>query len=270
MSAPTETFPRNRAARVSPELPERRVYLPEGPAQNGKESAYCLIEEVESTRQVRFKGDPRIWEWAGVYEHLVKRLLRGNAPAALARLLRRALDRAAMPPDLVRSVLIGAGNAWAASELRDVGIGSVVCVDAWTAAAAAAERDYRDAYDAYLVLDMRRLSESQRDQLMEFDFNCLVSVDALGADEPAPNAFTEAFNLLAPGGWVALHLSEEAASGEVDSRFARIVLHMIAGGAFEVETRERYRHRLTTGGEPIYHHALVGRKIRDFDPGEPQ
>ena len=105
------------------------------------------------------------------------------------------------------------------------------------------------------------------------DLGCevtLVSVDPLGADEPAPNAFTEAFNLLAPGGWVALHLSEESAAGEVDSRFARVVLHMIAGGAFEVETRERYRHRLTTGGEPIYHHALIGRKIRDFDPGEPQ
>ena len=269
MSAPTETFPRVRT-RVSQDLPERRVYLPDGPAQNGKESAYCLVEELDSTRQVRFKGDPRIWEWAGVYEHLVKRLLRGNAPAALARLLRRALDRASMPPEHIRSVLLGAGNAWAASELRDVGIGSVVCVDAWTAAAAAAERDYRDAFASYLVLDMRRLSESQRDQLMEFDFNCLVSVDPLGADEPAPNAFTEAFNLLAPGGWVALHLSEESASGEVESRFARVVLHMIAGGAFEVETRERYRHRLTTGGEPTYHHALIGRKIRDFDPGEPQ
>jgi SAM-dependent methyltransferase len=270
MSAPTETFPRGRAAGVSPDVPERRVFLPEGPAQNGKESAYFLVEELENARQVRFRGDPRIWEWAGVYEHLVKRLLRGNAPAALARLLRRALDRTGMPADQLRCVLLGAGNAWAASELRDTGVGSVVCVDAWTAAAAAAERDYRDAYDAYLVLDMRRLSESQRDQLMEFDFNCLVSVDPLGADEPAPNAFTEAFNLLAPGGWIALHLSEEAASGEIDSRFARVVLHMIAGGAFEVETRERYRHRLSTGGDPIYHHALVGRKIRDFDPGEPQ
>jgi len=269
MSAPTETFPRVRT-RVSPDLPERRVLLPDGPAQNGKESAYCLVEELENTRQVRFKGDPRIWEWAGVYEHLVKRLLRGNAPAALARLLRRSLDRASMPPDQIRSVLLGAGNAWAASALRDEGVGSVVCVDAWMAAAAAAERDYRDAFDAYLVLDMRRLSEAQRDQLMEFDFNCLVSVDALGADEPAPNAFTEAFNLLAPGGWIALHLGEESVSGEIESRFARVVLHMIASGAFDVETRERYRHRLTTGGEPIYHHAFIGRKIRDFDPGEPQ
>ena len=44
------------------------------------------------------------------------------------------------------------------------------------------------------------LSEGQRDDLMNYDFNCLVCVDALAADEPAPNAFAEAFNLLAPDG----------------------------------------------------------------------
>jgi hypothetical protein len=227
-----------------------------------------MVEDTDALRQVRFKGDPRIWEWAGVYEHLVRRLLRGNAPAALSRLLQRALQRHGESTDGLRAVLLNAGNGWLADELRQIGVGEVVGVDASAAAAAAAERDHPDAHTEYLVLDMRRLSEAQRDHLMEFDFNCLLTVDPLGADEPAPNAFTEAFNLLAPDGWIALHLAEETVAPEADSRFARLVHHMIASGALKVETRERYRHRFTTHGTPLFHVALVGRKVRDFDPGE--
>jgi hypothetical protein len=244
------------------------VFLPDTGAQNGREVAYCMVEDTDSLRQVRFRGDPRIWEWAGLYEHLVRRLLRGNSPAALSHLLQRALQRHGESIESLRAVLLNAGNGWLAEELRQVGVGEIVGVDASAAAAAAAERDHPESHNEYLVIDMRRLSEAQRDYLMEFDFNCLVTVDPLGSDEPAPNAFTEAFNLLAPEGWVALHLAEDGAATDADSRFARLVQHMIASGALKLETRERYRHRFTTHGTPLFHVAVVGRKVRDFDPGE--
>jgi SAM-dependent methyltransferase len=170
----------------------------------------------------------------------------------------------------MRAINLVAGNGWLASELAQVGVGKIVCVDASAAAAAAAERDHTGCFQEYLVLDMRRLSEAQRDQLMEFDFNALACVDPLAVEEPAPNAFTEAFNLLAPDGWVALHLSEDAAEDGSESRYARLIHHMIRGGALKIVTQERYRHRFTTHGEPVYHVALIGQKIRDFDPGEPQ
>lgn len=270
MSAPSQSVPRSRPAPLAPDLPERPVRLPDAPAQNGREAAFCMVGSQDSARQVRFKGDPRLWEWAGVYEHLVRRLLRGNAPAALAHLLTRSVRIRGGQLEHLRAANLVAGNGWLASELSQVGVGHVVCVDASAAAAAAAERDHGDAFAEYLVLDMRRLSEAQRDQLMSFDFNCLVCCDPLSVEDPAPNAFTEAFNLIAPDGWVALHLSEEAAVGETDSRYARIVRHMIEAGALEIVTRERYRHRFGTHGEPVYHVGLVGQKVRDFDPGEPQ
>jgi hypothetical protein len=121
---------------------------------------------------------------------------------------------------------------------------------------------YRD----YLVLDMRRLSEAQRDDLMAYDFNCLTSVDPLAADEPAPNAFTEAFNLLAPDGWAAFHLNAETAEGGRDSRFARLVHRMIQSGAMNVVHQQRYRHRFSTYGTPLFHVAVIARKVRDFEP----
>ncbi len=114
-------------------------------------------------------------------------------------------------------------------------------------------------------MDMRRLSEVQRDHLMHFDFNGLASVEPLSADEPTPSAFTEAFNILAPGGWLAFHLHEEALLGQRESRFAALVRQMVATGAISLHARERYRHRLTTQGEPLVHVAFVGRKQRDFE-----
>ena len=118
-------------------------------------------------------------------------------------------------------------------------------------------------------MDMRRLSETQRDSLMGYDFNALITVEALSSEEPPPNAFTEAFNLLAPDGWVAFHLHVAAAEGARESRFARLVHRMVDGGALALHTQQRYRHRFTTAGEPLFHMGIVGRKLRDFDPGEP-
>ena len=269
MSTPAETSTHTPLERLEVDLPERSVSLPETPGQNGREAAFCLVEDLDSTRQVRFKGDARIWEWEGVYEYLVRHLLRGNAPGTMAHLLQRTLHKTGNNPEQLHCLALGAGNGWLAEELVRIGIGRVVGVDVSAAAAAAADRDHPDALNEYLVLDMRRLSELQRDQLMEFDFNCMVALDPIAVEEPAPNAFTEAFNLLAPDGWVGLHLAEEAATPESDSRFGRLIRHMVGSGALKLEIRERYCHRFTTHGEPLYHVALIGRKIRDFDPGEP-
>ena len=269
MSTTAETSPHAPLERLDIELPERPVSLPETPAQNGREAAFCLVEDVDSARQVRFKGDARIWEWSGVYEYLVRQLLQGNAPSTLSGLLQRTLHMTGNSPERLRCLLLGAGNGWVADEFVRVGVGQVVGVDVSSAAAAAADRDHPDAFSEYLVLDMRRLSEAQRDELMDFDFNCMVALDPIAAEEPAPNAFTEAFNLLAPDGWVVLHLAEETAVQNSESRFARLMHRMVSNGALKLETRERYRHRLTTHGEPLYHVALIGRKVRDFDPGEP-
>lgn len=263
MSAPAEPLLRAVSLRSAQ---GREVSLPEAPSTNAKEAGYCLVDDAGVQRQVRFRGDPRLWEWPGVYEHLVRNLLRGNAPGALCHLLDRQLRAANASPRDLRAIDLFAGNGWMGEELNALGVGEIVGVDATAAAAAAAERDHADVYRDYLVLDMRRLSEAQRDELMAYDFNCMTCVDALAADEPAPNAFTEAFNLLAPDGWAAFHLNAETAEGGRDSRFARVVHRMIQSGAMNVATQQRYRHRFTTAGSPVFHVGVVARKVRDFDP----
>jgi predicted TPR repeat methyltransferase len=245
----------------------RDVRLPEAAASSdGREAGYCLVEDGGVLRQVRFRGDARLWEWPGVFEHLVRNLLRGNAPGALCHLLDRQLSIAKVRPRDLRVIDLFAGNGWMGEELAALGATEIVGVDSTPMTAAAVERDHPDVYRDYLVLDMRRLSESHRDELMAYDFNCLTCVDALAAEEPAPNAFTEAFNLLAPDGWAAFHLNAETAEGGRDSRFARLVHRMIASGAMNIAHQQRYRHRFSTHGTPLFHVAVIARKVRDFEP----
>ena len=65
---------------------------------------------------------------------------------------------------------------------------------------------------------------------------------------------------------MAFHLNAETAEGGRDSRFARIVHRMIQSGAMNVATQQRYRHRFTTYGAPLFHVAVIARKVRDFEP----
>ena len=262
MAAPAET-PLHR-----PELPEARadsgpVVLP--PADDsGAGTEYCLVDEGGSWQPVRLAEHSFFWERPDVYRYLVRDLLEGQAAETISRMLARQLEAVGGRIDRLRLLDFGAGNGWVGGELAELGARWIYGVDRSPAAASAAARDYPGVYEDYLVMDMRRLSEAQRDHLMHFDFNGLASVDPLGADEPAPNAFTEAFNILAPGGWVAFHLHEEALLGKRESRFAPLVRQMVESGAISLAAQERYRHRLTTQGDPLLHVAFVGRKHRDF------
>jgi SAM-dependent methyltransferase len=267
MAAPAEPLIRPDVRSEATLGGDRSIALPEVEASHG-DLEYCLVEDEDGWRQIRVRNDPRFWQLPGAYNHLVRTLLRGNAPAAITRLLERDLLAAGETPSNLRVLNLDAGNGWVAHELQTIGIRPVIGVDRSEDAAAAASRENAEAFSDYRVIDMRRLSESQRDQLMSFDLSCLIRIDPLALNDPAPNAFTEAFNLLAPEGWIAFHLEEEAWSETSNSRFARLLRQMIAMGSVEICTEERYRHRFTTQGKPLFHIGFIARKQRDFDPAE--
>ncbi|MEE9279988.1 MAG: class I SAM-dependent methyltransferase [Myxococcota bacterium] len=268
MAAPAETplQPSKLAESPSPSSPP--VALPEVSDRAGQGPEYCLVDDGGAWQPVRLREDCLLWEWPGAYEYLVRELLEGDAARTICGMLGETMRAAGDHINRLRVLNLGAGNGWVGGELAEVGAEWILGVDRSPTAAAATERDNPGIYADYLVMDMRRLSETQRDRLMHYDFNCLACVDPLAADEPAPNAFTEAFNLLAPEGWVAFHVREDALHGESDSRFAPLVQQMAENGAISLHDRQRYRHRLTTRGTPLVHVAFIGRKQRDFDPAE--
>ncbi len=266
MAAPAETLLRppesSSAATPLVVLPERNNTSEQNPAE------YCLVGDDGSWEQVRLREHRRFWARPGLYEYLVRELLESDAARTICRLLEREVRAAKGQIERLRVLDLGAGNGWLGGELAEIGVGRIFGIDRSQEAASAAERDNPGIYADYLVMDMRRLSEAQRDRLMHFDFSCLACVEPLAADEPPPNAFIEAFNVLAPGGWVAFHVHEDALRGQRDSRFTPLVQQMIKSGAISVRAEERYQHRLTTQGTPLVHVAFIGRKQRDFDPAE--
>ena len=172
------------------ELPEARprpapVVLP--PADDSSGGEYCLVDEGGSWQPVRLAEHSFFWERPDVYEYLVRDLLEGQATETICRMLAREVEAAGSRIDRLRLLDFGAGNGWVGSELAGLGAQWIFGIDRSPAAACAAARDNPGVYEDYLVMDMRRLSEAQRDRLMHFDFNGLASVEPLGADEPPPN-----------------------------------------------------------------------------------
>jgi hypothetical protein len=115
-------------------------------------------------------------------------------------------------------------------------------------------------YDAYLALDLTEPSRRERDTLRGFDFNCLACVAALGFGDIPPEVFTAAFDLLAPGGWVAFNIKEDFLSARDATGFSELIAELVETGALELRAQRPYRHRLSTSGHPLTYVAMVARK----------
>ena len=141
-------------------------------------------------------------------------------------------------------------------------------MDILEAAAAAAARDRPDVYDDYLVADLTDPDPGDDATLGAAGFNCLASVAALGFGDIPPAAFARAFNYVEDGGLVAFNIKDRFTRAAGDrSGFARLLGRMQAEHVLETLAEHRYRHRLSTSGEPLRYTAYVARKVRDVPEG---
>jgi predicted TPR repeat methyltransferase len=179
--------------------------------------------------------------------------------------LEATISQAGIEPASLRVLDLGAGNGMVGEELAEMGVESVVGVDIIDAAAGATERDRPGVYEDYVVTDMARLTGRQRDRMRRFEFNCLTCVAALGFGDIPPNAFRAAYNLVTDGGFIAFNIKDEFLNGKDTSGFAELIESMCQDGTVVVLKRERYRHRLSTNGDPLHYVAMIAVKERDLD-----
>ncbi len=50
------------------------------------------------------------------------------------------------------------------------------------------------------------------------------------------------------------------------SGFSRLVKHLLVNDTLEVHHLERYRHRISIDGRPLFYYAVVGKKRYDISP----
>jgi 2-polyprenyl-3-methyl-5-hydroxy-6-metoxy-1,4-benzoquinol methylase len=225
-----------------------------------QDEEWLEVEHDGVKSRVLFHDYATIYSIPGLYERLFYDTLHCESPEAVCGLLSDQLE-GELGEEGLRVFDVGAGNGMVAEELARRGVDSIVGVDIIEEAKMAAERDRPGLYDDYLVLDLTDIPEDVRAELERRRFNCLITVAALGFGDIPPEAFTAAYDLVEPGGWIAFNIrSRFLAEDDEPTGFSKLIGRMEDEGRLEVLAERKYRHRISVTGEPLYYVAIVARK----------
>jgi SAM-dependent methyltransferase len=231
-----------------------------------QDEVYFYVLDGESREKIRLHDYDRIYEVPGLYEQVVYERLKCQSPATVVDVLRYSVSQSHQRLNELRVLDVGAGNGMVGEELKKQGVSRLIGVDIISEAQAATQRDRPGVYDAYYVMDFSCLNEDERDELKSWSLDCLVSAAALGfGDIPAP-AFLEAFNMIGKDGWVAFNIKETFLDRSDDSGFSQLIRELIFSEYLDLYHLQRYRHRFSIEGEPLYYFALGGKKNADVPP----
>lgn len=243
--------------------PRYRVQFPPTDAASLEqdEVTFQIIEKGGQEVKIRFHDYDQIYLRPGLYEQLFYDRLKCTSPAKVGQLLELALETDREAITELRVLDLGAGNGMMGEVLKNRhGVARLVGADIIPEARDAAYRDRPDVYDEYFVADFTDLKQQDEEQLEEWRFNCLTSVAALGFGDIPPQAFFNAMRLLQADGWLAFNIKETFLNRSDQSGFSRFIRELIFSEYLDIYHLERYRHRLSMEGVPLYYFALVGRK----------
>lgn len=243
-----------------------RIQFPQAEAHRlaQDEVYFYLLDAGGEKTKIRFHDYDRIYRQPGLYEQVFYDRLKCNSPVKVAEILKAAVDQTMEPFTGLRVLDLGAGNGLMGEALKDYGVSRLIGVDIIPEAQLAAERDRPHLYDAYYVTDFCRLGEDEREEFTSWGLNCLTTVAALGFGDIPPKAFMEAFNLIHPQGWVAFNIKESFLDERDSSGFSTMIRELIFSRYLDIYHLERYRHRLSVEGEPLYYYAIAARKSADI------
>ena len=226
------------------------------------ESFFYLIESKEE-RKIRFHDYDTIYNFPGLYEQIFYDRLKCCSPKKVAEILNTSLAQTHENFTELRILDLGAGNGLMGAELKKYGVSRLVGVDIIPEAKRATERDRPEIYDAYEIIDFCNFSNEEKEDLSSWSFNCLTTVAALGFGDIPPKAFMVAFNIIQSEGWVAFNIKETFLNDSDSSGFSRMIRDLIFSKYMDIYHLERYRHRVSIEGEPLFYYAVAGRKHYD-------
>jgi predicted TPR repeat methyltransferase len=231
------------------------------PHQLDQDEAYFSLTDADgNTSRVRFHDYDELYSFPGLYEQLFYDRLKCKSPEKVVQILKHALQSEPWLFNELRILDLGAGNGIVGQELQKQGVARIVGTDILPAAREAAMRDRPGVYDEYYDLDLTKPTKAQRELLQTWNFNCLVTVAALGFGDIPVRAFWEAFNLVEDGGWIAFNIKETFLDSDDTSGFSQFIKQLILTSHLDLYHLERYRHRLSIDGKPLYYFGIAARK----------
>lgn len=231
------------------------------PGRDQTDESLVVSHPDGTTEQFRLHDYQRVYAIPGLYEEVVQRRLRCESPDRLASLLIASAADAGIEPSGLAVFDLAAGNGVVGEELRARGVGTLIASDNVTAARDAAQRDRPGLYAEYLVGDTDDLPQVA-ELIREHEINALVAAGALGLGHISADSFHRLWSAFGEGALFAVCLLVDLAEPG-GSDFGDYLAGFEArddGG--EILVRERFRHRLTMGGDPIEYVAIVARKTR--------
>lgn len=228
-----------------------------------QDEVYFYLETGESREKIRLHDYDRIFAVPGLYEQVVYDRLKCQSPATVAEVLRYSVSQSQQPFNGLRVLDLGAGNGMVGEELKKYGVSRLVGADIIPEARDATERDRPGIYDAYYVVDFANLADDEREDLRAWSPDALVCVAALGFGDIPASAFLEAFNMIAKSGWIAFNIKETFLDRSDDSGFSRLIRELLFSEYLDLYHLQRYRHRFSIEGEPLYYFAIGGKKNGD-------
>ena len=237
------------------------------PSQNardlGQDEVFFYLMNGDSREKIRLHDYDRIFSVPGLYEQVVYDRLKCQSPQMVVNVLKTAVAQSQQSLHELRVLDLGAGNGMVGIELKKQGVSRIVGVDIIPEAKEATDRDNPGVYDEYYVSDFTKLSQDERTVYRSWSMDCLVSVAALGFGDIPANAFLEAFNAISAEGWVAFNIKETFLDRSDDSGFSKLIRELIFSKYLDLYHLQRYRHRFSVEGEPLYYFALGGKKNAD-------
>ena len=241
-----------------------RIQFPKPESSNlNQDEVYFYLQDNDDNVKIRFHDYDKIYNVQGLYEQIFYDRLKCTSPEKVASILEASLKQSDDNLSELRVLDFGAGNGMMGESLKEHGVSRLIGVDIIQQAYEATVRDRPGLYDAYYVEDFTKLSEEKREDIASWQCDCMVTVAALGFGDIPTQAFIEAFNIIEAEGWVAFNIKETFFDIRDKSGFSKLIRELIFSKYLDVYHIERYRHRLSIEGEPLYYFAIAGRKNAD-------
>jgi len=224
---------------------------------------FFLIGDDGVQQKIRFHDYDTIYKIPGLYEQIFYDRLRCISPSKVAQILNASVSQAEENTTELRVLDLGAGNGMMGEALVKHGISRMIGVDIIAEAKDSAERDRPHIYDSYYIIDFCNLKPEQAEELSSWSLNCMTTVAALGFGDIPPKAFMTALNLIQSEGWVAFNIKESFLDQSDESGFSRMIRELIFSKYLDLYHLERYRHRLSIEGVPLYYFAVAAKKNAD-------
>lgn len=225
-----------------------------------QDEVYFYLQDSSGQRKIRFHDYNELYQVQGLYEQLFYDRLKCTSPTKVASILELSVKQSKDNFTELRVLDLGAGNGMMGEALKKHGISRLIGVDIIQEAYDATLRDRPELYDAYYVEDFTKLTDKKREDIASWQCDCMVTVAALGFGDIPAKAFIEAFNIIKEQGWVAFNVKETFLKNSDESGFSGMIEKLISSEYFDVYHIERYQHRLSIEGKPLYYFAIAGRK----------